>query len=182
MNKKMPLPIMPFPLTNAIHSWKLIGRRPAPPGSCTKRQMKSGVQGGGDVNRPRVLFTFQCHPSVKQPASPSWRDYAASPLCSPHHIFSSIWAPPLSSAGGAAEEPSCVFLDYHERGQETEGKVDFKRVWSITSFHFKGSPGSKAAVATQAASVACYLPWEPRATGERGATTRVNIRLRFLSE
>lgn len=45
-------------------------------------------------------------------------------------------------------------------------EVDFKRVWSAASFHFKGSGGSKAAVATQTASAAArYVPREPPDSG-----------------
>lgn len=72
---------------------------------------------------------------------------------------------PLSLAEGTAQETSRVLLDYHESGEETEGEVDFKQVWSATSFHFKGSGGSKAAAATQTASAACYMPREPPDTG-----------------
>lgn len=46
-------------------------------------------------------------------------------------------------------------------------EVDFKQVWSAASFHFKGSGGSKAAVATQTAcTAACYEPQEPPDSGE----------------
>lgn len=42
-------------------------------------------------------------------------------------------------------------------------EVDFKRVWSAASFHFKGCGGSKAAVATKTTSAAAarYVPREP---------------------
>lgn len=80
---------------------------------------------------------------------------------------------------GGAEDPSPVLLDYHERGLETDGKVDFHHVWSVASFHFKGS-----AAATQTARGVLAAPGAAEA-GELGgngdARTRVHIRLRLSS-
>lgn len=105
MNKKTP-PMMRSPPTSTIGRSRLSADWTPPVAA-----------------QPMVLFTFQCHPSVKQPAIPSRRDYTATPLCSPPHIFSTIWGgAPLSCVEGTAEEPSPVLLDYHERGLETVGK------------------------------------------------------------
>lgn len=58
------------------------------------------------------------------------------------------------------------YLIIMKAASETEEEVDFKQVWSVASFHFKGSRGSKAAVATQTASAACYTPRDKPDSGE----------------
>lgn len=60
-----------------------------------------------------VLFTFQCHPSVKQPVIPSRRDSAATPLCSPPRIFSTIWGgafEPRRGNGGGTVSRSLIIM------------------------------------------------------------------------